>query len=103
MTAAHAGNPAKDDTSGGRARNVIPARDLRNHVSEVLRRVEAGEELIITVSGRPVASLLPVGRERPRFLPTSVVLSWPKADSGLRDELREMLPETTDDEYWPGP
>jgi prevent-host-death family protein len=81
----------------------IPARELRNHVSEVLRRVEAGEELTVTVSGRPVATLRPVGRRRPRSLPTEEVLSWPKADAGLRDELREMLSETTDDEYWPGP
>ena len=81
----------------------IPTRELRNHVSEVLRRVEAGEELTVTVSGRPVATLAPVRRQRPRSLPTSVVLSWPKADAGLRDELRRMLPETTDDEDWPGP
>jgi prevent-host-death family protein len=81
----------------------IPARELRNHVSEVLRRVEAGEELTVTVSGRPVATLSPARRKRPRSLPTSEVLSWPKADAGLHDELRRMLPETTDDEYWPGP
>jgi len=81
----------------------IPARELRNHVSEVLRRVEAGEELVVTVSGRPVATMAPVARRRPRFLPTAEVLSWPKADPGLRAELREMLPETTDDDYWPEP
>lgn len=82
----------------------IPVRELRNHVSDVLRRVEAGEELVVTVSGRPVATLAPVRRQRPRFLPTAEVLGWPKADSGLRDELRELIgDETTDDEYWPEP
>ena|SRR2546421_8613059 len=33
----------------------IPARELRNDVRAVLRRVEAGERLRVTSSGRPVA------------------------------------------------
>ncbi len=39
---------------------TIPQRELRNHVSEVLRRAEAGERLTITVDGRPVAELGPL-------------------------------------------
>lgn len=39
---------------------TIPQKDLRNKVGEVLRRAEAGEELTITVSGRPVAHLGPL-------------------------------------------
>jgi prevent-host-death family protein len=43
---------------------VIPQKELRNNVGEVLRRAEAGEQITITVSGRPVAQLGPVrGRE----------------------------------------
>jgi len=80
----------------------IPARELRNHVSEVLRRVEAGERLTVTVSGRPVAELVPIERRR-RFVSWEEFLTWPKTDPGLRDELREMLSETTDDLPWPGP
>lgn len=37
----------------------IPQRDLRNHPADVLQRVERGEELTITVRGRPVADLVP--------------------------------------------
>ncbi|WP_419866486.1 type II toxin-antitoxin system Phd/YefM family antitoxin [Ornithinimicrobium cavernae] len=44
--------------------DVIPQKVLRNHVGEVLRRVEAGESLTVTVAGRPVAELRPVGRRR---------------------------------------
>ena len=40
---------------------TIPQRVLRNDVSAVLRRVVAGEEFIVTVSGQPVAELRPVG------------------------------------------
>ncbi len=40
---------------------TIPQRVLRNELSAVLRRVAAGEEFIVTVSGRPVAEMRPVG------------------------------------------
>jgi len=45
----------------------IPQRELRNRISEVLREVEAGAELRITVHGRPVADLVPI-RERRTFV-----------------------------------
>lgn len=41
---------------------LIPQKELRNQVGEVLRRVEAGEHLTVTVAGRPVAELAPIGR-----------------------------------------
>lgn len=44
--------------------DVIPQKELRNHIGEVLRRVEAGEHLTVTVAGRPVAELRPTGRRR---------------------------------------
>ncbi len=43
---------------------VIPQKELRNQVSEVLRRVEAGETMIVTVAGREVAELTPAHRRR---------------------------------------
>jgi prevent-host-death family protein len=42
----------------------IPQRELRNNSGAVLARVEHGEELTVTVRGRPVADLVPT-RERP--------------------------------------
>ena len=42
---------------------TIPQKELRNNVSEVLRRAEAGEEFTVTVAGRAVARL---GPARPR-------------------------------------
>jgi prevent-host-death family protein len=39
---------------------TVPQKELRNHIGEILRRAEAGEEITITVSGRPVARLGPV-------------------------------------------
>ncbi len=43
---------------------TIPQRELRNDVSAILRRVEAGEEFVVTVSGRQVAELRPIGGTR---------------------------------------
>lgn len=37
----------------------LPQRELRNNPGAVLARVERGEELTITVRGRPVADLVP--------------------------------------------
>lgn len=39
---------------------VIGLRELRQQASELVRRVEAGEEVTITVAGRPSARLVPV-------------------------------------------
>jgi prevent-host-death family protein len=41
---------------------TIPQKELRNNVGDVLRRAEAGERFVITVSGRPVAELGPAAR-----------------------------------------
>jgi prevent-host-death family protein len=77
----------------------VPARELRNDVSKVLRRVESGERLRVTVNGRPVAELSPLP-SRPRWIPWKTFIAdaqrW-QADPGLAAELRELLPETTDD------
>ena len=36
-------------------------RELRNHYTGLLRWVAAGEEVLITQKGEPVARLIPVG------------------------------------------
>jgi prevent-host-death family protein len=45
------------------ADRIIPQRELRNNVGEVLRAAEAGETFTITVRGRPVARLGPAGSD----------------------------------------
>ena len=54
---------------------TIPQKQLRNEIGEVLRRAEAGEELTITVSGRPVARLGPL-RERQWVAPARLRPLW---------------------------
>jgi prevent-host-death family protein len=42
---------------------VIPVRELNQHTSAVLKRVQSGEELLVSVSGRVVARLTPISVE----------------------------------------
>jgi prevent-host-death family protein len=77
----------------------IPARELSNDVSSVLRRVEAGEPLRVTVSGRPVADLVPLPSRLSSTTWESFIWGrdrWP-ADPGLVRDLANLLPDTTDD------
>jgi prevent-host-death family protein len=82
---------------------AIPARDLRNHTAEVLRRVEAGEEIEVLKDNRPIAKIVPLPRRR-QWVPAAEVgreLARLGPDTtGLAQELRETLTETTDDLPW---
>ena len=49
-------------------RKTIAQRELRNRISHVLRQVQAGERMRITVAGRPVAELVPIAEERRIFV-----------------------------------
>ncbi|MEN2740757.1 type II toxin-antitoxin system prevent-host-death family antitoxin [Microbacterium sp. X-17] len=78
----------------------IPARELRNDTAGLLRRVEGGEEITITVHGRPVARLVSVDPWRrpipgPEF---AARLQTHQADPALRDELRDLVGETSDED-----
>jgi len=44
--------------------DTVGLRELRQGASELVRRVEAGEEFVVTVAGRASARLVPVGPER---------------------------------------
>jgi prevent-host-death family protein len=41
--------------------DTVGLRELRQSASELVRRVEAGEEITISVAGRPSARLVPIG------------------------------------------
>jgi len=43
--------------------NIVGAYEAKTHLSELLEKVEAGEEIIITKHGAPVAKLVPVQKE----------------------------------------
>jgi prevent-host-death family protein len=78
----------------------VASRELRNNTADLLRKVEAGEEIVITTRGKPVAALVPLEAQRRRWLPRAELvqrLASAQADAGLRDDLARLAGETTDD------
>lgn len=78
----------------------VATRELRNDTAGVLRRVAAGETVVITVRGKPVADLIPHRRDEPRWMPREELIELLKthsADPGLRDDLERIAGDTTDD------
>jgi prevent-host-death family protein len=74
----------------------IPQRELRNRTADLLRRVEAGERLRITVHGHPVAELVPIEEELPprTFVPLKEVMEGLAGtlhpDDRWAEEIREL-------------
>lgn len=78
----------------------VAARELRNRTADVLRRVQAGEQVTITSRGRPVAQLAPVRTSRRRAIGRAELvrrLARAQADPGLRVDLLELAGDSTDD------
>ncbi len=42
---------------------TVSVRELKNRLSEYLRRLDEGEQITVTKRGKPVAVILPAGRE----------------------------------------
>lgn len=81
-------------------RATTASRELRNDTAGVLRRVQEGEEMVITVNGRPVARLAPLEPQRRRWLTRSELLGRLRqdaADPGLRADLARLAGDTTDE------
>lgn len=70
----------------------IGVRELRNQTSQVIDAVGAGERVVLTVRGEPVADIVPHGR-RSRWLAGNRLrerLVDAAADPALADELDEL-------------
>ena len=67
------------------------------HLSELLDRVEAGEEVVITRHGRPVAHISPVARPR-RPLRLQALAEFRARMPRLRRPSAELLREARDEE-----
>lgn len=76
----------------------IPQRQLRNHTADLLRRVEDGERLRITVHGHPVAELVPIEERPKRFVPRERFEEFkgtgdPEAVQAWIDEIHQIRQE----------
>jgi prevent-host-death family protein len=78
----------------------VASRELRNDTAGVLARVQAGEDIVITVNGRRVARLVPLQPVSRRWIGRDELmrkLAAAQADAGLRGDLKALAGETTDD------
>ena len=75
---------------------VIPQKELRNNVAEVLRRAEAGEEFTITVAGRPVAQLGPTRRRQWVSGPELAKIWHTPTPETLAEDLHQLPGELAD-------
>ena len=78
---------------------TIPQRELRNHIGKVLREVEDGKTIRVTVDGRPVADLVPV-RHRRTFVPWSEIeriIREAPLDANFKRDVEEVMGDTIDE------
>lgn len=74
-------------------------RELRNRTARVVDAVTAGERVVLTVNGEPVADIVPHGR-RSRWLSGGQLrtqLADRSADPGLAAELDEAAGQTLEE------
>jgi len=78
--------------------SVVGLRELRQEASDLVRRVEAGEEITITVAGRPSARLVSVSPQRWRRWDDVAELFDGPADSDW-DADRDRIDQTLSDPW----
>jgi prevent-host-death family protein len=69
----------------------VSVRELRNHTARVVAAIEAGQAVVLTVNGRPVADIVPRPARSERR-PSELVL----ADLAELDELASRLGATSE-------
>lgn len=78
----------------------VASRELRNNTAGLLRRVQGGEDVTVTVNGKPVAVLTAHHPPRRRLVSRTEFLQrlhQAPADPGLRADLAALAGDTTDD------
>jgi prevent-host-death family protein len=78
---------------------IITQRELRNDSASVLREVQAGQTLIVTRNGAPVAELRPIQPHRfvPRAAIAAAVANAPRIDFGrFRADLDAVINPSAD-------
>jgi antitoxin (DNA-binding transcriptional repressor) of toxin-antitoxin stability system len=72
---------------------TVSIHDLRDSTASVTSRLEAGEALVLTIEGRPIADLLPYARPRDPWLSAAelkrIVTDAP-GDPGLLTDLNSV-------------
>ena len=72
----------------------VGIRELRADLSRLVKRVHAGEEIVVTDHGKPVARLVPMNGERKidRLIREGLVIPAPNPRRGERCRSRSKAP-----------
>jgi prevent-host-death family protein len=73
----------------------VNIHEARTHLSRLLERVAMGEEVILAQAGKPLAKLVPISSERPRFK-----LGSAKGEFVVPDDFSDPLPKEIEDLFW---
>lgn len=73
----------------------VNVHEAKTHLSKLLERVLLGEEVIIAKAGKPVAKLVPIPEERPRFRIGSA-----KGEFVVPDDFNDPLPKEIEDLFY---
>jgi prevent-host-death family protein len=71
----------------------VNVHEAKTHLSRLLERVEAGEEIIIARNGRPIARLTSL--EKPKRVPGSR-----KGQITMREDFNDPLPKEIEDSFY---
>jgi prevent-host-death family protein len=74
----------------------VNVHEAKTHLSKLLERVALGEEVVIAKAGKPVAKLVPLSEERPRFRFGSA-----KGEFEIPEDFNGPLPKEIEDLFWP--
>ena len=68
--------------------SIVNVHEAKTHLSKMLERVEKGEQVVIARNGKPVARLVPMGKEprRPGRLKGKIVMA-PDFDEPLPEPI----------------
>jgi len=73
----------------------VNVHEAKTNLSKLLARVALGEEVIIAKAGKPVAKLVAIRSERPRFK-----LGSAKGEFVVPDDFNDPLPKEIEDLFY---
>jgi prevent-host-death family protein len=81
-----------------RTDGVVNMHEAKTHLSRLIQRVEAGEEIVIGRSGKPVAKLVPYQEERVQRRPGAL-----KGKIWIADDFDDDLPAEVLESFYSWP
>ena len=73
----------------------VNVHEAKTHFSKLLERVALGEEVVIAKAGKPVAKLVAIESQRPRF-----TLGSAKGEFVVPDDFNDPLPKEVEDLFY---